>query len=73
MEHTPEQELKKLAEDLTKATDEVKKFAETVQTEMKNLGTLIGGAQGRAVHGQDRIGGTTARASGVGVSNARPP
>ena len=39
-ELTPEQEMKALATDLTKATDEVKKFAEGVQTEMKNLGKL---------------------------------
>jgi HK97 family phage major capsid protein len=39
-EHTPEQEMKALATDLTKATEEVKKFAETVQTEMKNLGKV---------------------------------
>jgi HK97 family phage major capsid protein len=34
----PELELKNLAGDLKKATDEVKSFAEKVQTEMKNLG-----------------------------------
>lgn len=34
----PEAELKKLAVDLKKATDDVKTFAEKVQVEMKNLG-----------------------------------
>lgn len=37
---TPEAELKTMAANLTKATDEVKKFAENVQTEMKNLGKI---------------------------------
>lgn len=39
-ETTPETEMKTLAADLKKATDEVKKFAETATTEMKNLGKL---------------------------------
>jgi HK97 family phage major capsid protein len=37
---TPEAELKALAVDLKKATDEVKVFAEKSQTEMKNLGKV---------------------------------
>lgn len=37
-EGTPEAEMKALAADLGKATEEVKKFAETVMTEMKALG-----------------------------------
>ena len=36
----PEVELKNLAIDLKKATDEVKTFAEKAETEMKNLGTI---------------------------------
>ena len=36
----PEVELKNLAVDLKKATDEVKTFAEKAETEMKNLGTI---------------------------------
>jgi HK97 family phage major capsid protein len=39
-EDKPEVELKTLAANLTKATDEVKTFAEKVQTEMKNLGKV---------------------------------
>jgi HK97 family phage major capsid protein len=37
---TPEQEMKTLATDLKKATDEVKGFAEKVMTDMKNLGKV---------------------------------
>ena len=36
----PEVELKALVVDLKKATDDVKTFAETAQTELKNLGTI---------------------------------
>lgn len=39
-EPAPEAELKTLALDLKKATDEVKSFAERAQTEMKNLGKM---------------------------------
>jgi len=44
----PEVELKNLAIDLKKATDEVKTFAEKAETEMKNLGTITGETKEKA-------------------------
>ena len=71
MEHTPEQELKKLAQDLTKATDEVKKFAETVQTEMKNLGTLSGETKESADKALTEMGTISTRLTDVEQKIAR--
>jgi HK97 family phage major capsid protein len=67
----PNVELKQLGTDLKKATDEVKQFAERVQTEMKNLGAATGETKDKADKALADMNGIGARMTEIEQKMAR--
>lgn len=65
--------LPQLAKDLKNATDEVKRFAETSQTEMKNLGKVTEETKANADKALAEMGGLTARLTELEQKAARRP